>query len=169
MKILEKHISKNLPCYTNIKFNPKYITIHETEIGILDNEEYKNVDYYYSLLANPQRGREKVGYHFLVDDTNAYEFIPSNIVTFHTGTVEGNYNSIGIERCVYTGINHMNAIILQARLTAFLMKKYNIPIENVRTHKSWSGKECPARLLNNIFISFEDFIKLTDSEYKKIK
>ena len=31
---------------------------------------------------------------------------------------------------------------------AQLMKQFNIPISNVRTHKSWSGKHCPHRMLD---------------------
>lgn len=34
-----------------------------------------------------------------------------------------------------------------ARLVAFLMDKYNLTIDKVRTHQSWSGKNCPAFIL----------------------
>ncbi len=119
-------------------------------------------------MLYPDKSREKVGYHFIVDDKNIYEFITPTIVAFHCGNKEGNYNSIGIERCVYSGINHLDAINLQAKLTAYLMKEYNIPLENVKTHKYWSGKECPARLLANTVISFEDFLNLTKMYYERM-
>lgn len=169
MNIIKQIIPKELASYTNISFKPKYITIHEAELGINDVEKYKDVSYYYNMLLNPKKDREKVGYHYIVDDKGVYEFIEPTIVAYHCGNKYGNHNSIGIERCVNEGINHIEAINLQAELTALLMKNFNIPIENVTTHKYWSLKECPNRLLNNVPFSFEKFLSLVNDYYERMK
>ncbi len=59
------------------------------------------------------------------------------------------------------------AIALQEKLTAFLMHKYNIPIENVVPHKKWSGKDCPSRLLYGLYGGWDGFIEKVKYYYDK--
>lgn len=53
-------------------------------------------------------------------------------------------------------------------LVTYLMKKYNIPIENVIMHHTVTGKLCPAMWVHNEaeLIGYYDFLKSIDSNFK---
>jgi len=124
---------------------PTYITIHECSLGTGKTPSSYNREYYIHLMEKPKV--KKSGYHYLVTDTEVIRFIPDDEIAIHAGTYFGNLRSIGIERLVNVDVNFEKAISIQAKLAATLMKKWNIPISNVVSHKYWSGKGCPARLL----------------------
>lgn len=141
-----------------------YITIHESSDGLQYAQDNRTLSYYEDKLRNPPKGLEKIGYHFMVSDTQIVQFIPIQERTAHAGSSEGN-NSIGIERLTNRLINFPKAISNQAKLTATLMHMYNIPIENVVPHKHWSGKECPARLLAGLYGGWDGFIAQVQNFY----
>ena len=144
-----------------IKMNPKYITIHEVSTNLTDEPKDHIISFYENQLLHPEKGREKISYHYIVDDKQIVNFVPDNEKCYHCGDGEngpGNSTSIGIERCAYKGINHIKAIDMQAKLTAYLMKKYNIPIENVVGHSNWRNTPCPARLNSGMFGGFNYFL-----------
>ena len=142
-----------------------FITIHESSDGTGYAEDNRTLEYYENRLRNPPKGLEQIGCHFFVSDSHIVQFIPINVRTAHAGTTEGN-NSIGIERLVNRFIDFPTAIANQAKLTATLMHMFNIPIENVVTHKHWSGKECPARLLAGLNGGWEGFISQVMNFYE---
>lgn len=149
---MTKVVSKLLPIDSPKRIgvmNPEYITIHETSLGMELQPREKNFQKYYDILIHSEN---QIGYHFLVEanfdsENRVYQFLETKVKTRHTGDSDGNAKSIGIERLVNVVTDMNRAIDIQAQLTASLMNKYNIPIENVVPHKFWSGKECPARLL----------------------
>jgi hypothetical protein len=47
------------------------------------------------------------------------------------------------------GIDHAAADRRAALLTAALIRDLRLPGDCIRTHKSWTGKDCPQLLLNN--------------------
>ncbi|MEG0282010.1 MAG: N-acetylmuramoyl-L-alanine amidase [Clostridia bacterium] len=170
MNICYMYVPENSKCILGIPMIPKYITIHEAETGITDAPMFRNYMYYRNLLLHPKYNREKVGYHYIVDDEKAYAFIPDNMKAYHCGDGEfgtGNSESIGVERCVNEGIDHMKAIHIQAKLTAHIANKYSIPLTNIMMHKDWSGKDCPSRLIHNVFISWDEFISLVEKYMKE--
>lgn len=128
---------------------PRYITVHETSLGLSKVPSFKNAEHYISLLKDP-KGDPRVGYHFLCGDDVIYQTMETWSRTAHSGSTEGN-SSIAIERLVNVDIDYDRAINNQAKLTATLMFMYNIPIQNVVPHKFWSGKECPSRLLAGMY------------------
>lgn len=128
---------------------PRFITIHETSLGLSKVPGTKNAEHYISLLENP-KGDPRVGYHFLCGDDVIYQLLETWVRTAHAGSTEGN-SSIAIERLVNSDIDYDRAINNQARLTATLMFRYNIPIENVVPHQFWNGKGCPARLIAGMY------------------
>lgn len=142
-----------------------YITIHESSEGTDFAPADRTLEYYENKLLNPPKGLELIGYHFMVSDTRAVQFIPVGFRTAHAGSTEGNH-SIAIERLVNCNINFPAAIANQAKLAATLMHIYNIPIENVVPHKHWSGKECPARLLSGMHGGWDGFINQVITFYK---
>lgn len=159
-----KHPLKRTECRLGL-CKPRYITIHETSLGIEKKEPERNAAHYIDLLEHP-KGDPRYGYHFLCSDTEVFQFLPTWIRTAHAGTDEGN-SSIGIERLVNVKIDFDQAIKNQAKLAATLMHIYNIPIDNVVTHYHWSGKQCPARLLAGMYgWNWERFIQTVLSYFK---
>ena len=103
-----------------------------------------------------------VGYHYLVTDDKIVQFLPDNEVGHHTGSPFNNH-SIGVERIICEGTSYPDALHNQAKLTATLMVKYNIPLRRVITHvdaRILSGKDpkyCPGRLLYGFYGGMEKF------------
>lgn len=147
---------------------PLYIVIHEVSLGTGKSPSTYNMEHYANMIkAAGQRG-STIGYHYLVGDKFIYHFIPDDISTSHTGTAFGNRNSIGIERIICEGTDYEHAIHNQAKLTATLMLKHNIPLCNVITHKQMqylygtdeqkkNPKQCPGRLLAGFRGTMTDF------------
>lgn len=140
---------------TGEKQTPKYIVIHEVSLGLGRSPQKYNMEYYENLIRTQGKEGKHVGYHFLVGDKQIYQFIEEDETTNHAGSIEGN-KSIGIERLICEGINYEHALHNQAKLTATLMIKWNIPLTNVKTHKGmiWTFKPekeykkgCPSRML----------------------
>ncbi|YCM45479.1 N-acetylmuramoyl-L-alanine amidase [Verrucomicrobiaceae bacterium 227] len=141
---------------------PRYITIHSTQ----NRSSGAGARTHARLI---QRGGLKskhnsLGYltwHFTVDDHSIYQSLPTNVEGQHAdyeGT--GNRKSIGIEMCENAGNSRSATIARTARLTAELMKEYNIPLQNVVPHQHWrmirysdkkdlGHKNCPHFLLDN--------------------
>ena len=90
-------------------------------------------------------------WHFSVDQYMVVQNLPLNESGWHAGTNAGNMNSLGIEMCEAEnqGQNHFRTWDRAAKLTAVLMKNYNIDLRHVVPHHHWTGKNCPAPLMTN--------------------
>ena len=86
-----------------------------------------------------------VSWHFTVDDVQAIQHLPINERAIHAGP--GNASSLGIEVCMHAGIDQAAANLRAARLVAKLLNDLDLPNTAVRTHKSWTNKNCPQLLL----------------------
>ena len=137
---------------------PQYITIHSTEnVGATAAQHAR-----YLLIKgkrsknNPRFGRSGwVTWHFTVDDREVVEHLLPTEQGDHAdyGGV-GDRLSIGIEICEFSSPARQAAAIDRgARLTAFLIRRYNIPVRNIVPHMHWPrwdfryGKPCPRILL----------------------
>ncbi|MEM5633398.1 N-acetylmuramoyl-L-alanine amidase [Bacillus cereus] len=122
--------------------NPEFITVHNTY-----NDATAENEVSYMI-----RNDNQVSFHIAVDDKEAVQGIPLERNAWHTGDGNGNGNrkSIGVEICysLSGGDRYYKAEDNAAIVVAQLMKQYNIPINKVRTHQSWSGKYCPHRMLD---------------------
>lgn len=107
--------------------------------------------------------------HYFVDDDSVTQSVPDNYVAWSVGgnrysnykTTGGaklygiakNANTLNIELCdtQKNGIYNISDKTLAnaIALTKDLMKKYNIPIENVIRHFDVTGKSCPAYYVDN--------------------
>lgn len=118
----------------------KYIVVHNTANASSTAQNER--DY----LSNPNN-IASTSWHIVVDDHEMIEAIPVTEVAFHAGNGVGNQYGIGIEICESGDMAQAerNAV----KLIAYLMKTYNIPIENVKTHQDFSGKECPRQILGH--------------------
>mgnify|MGYP003371594627 FL=1 len=119
--------------------------------------------------------------HYFVDEKEIWKSIENNDTAWHCGTNGKyyhnkcrNYNSIGIELCsekdskgnYYFNSETINNAI---ELTKMLMKKYNIPIENVIRHYDVTRKSCPAPFVSNS-IAWNNFKNsLKGDDYMKVK
>lgn len=133
--------------YSSGSNNIKYIVLHYTAN---QNGTAKNhADYI---------GRSDVGAsaHYFVDDNSIYQVIEDDCGAWHVGDGHGVYgisntNSIGIEMCCMSP----NMTISEQtedntlELVRYLMKKYNIDINNVVRHYDASKKVCPNWSENN--------------------
>ncbi|MGR5864313.1 N-acetylmuramoyl-L-alanine amidase [Bacillus cereus] len=121
--------------------NPEFITVHNTYNDASAENE----------IAYMIRNDNQVSFHVAVDDKEAVQGIPLERNAWHCGDGSGNGNrkSIGVEICysLSGGNRYYQAEDHAAIVVAQLMKRYNIPIRNARTHQSWSGKYCPHRML----------------------
>ncbi|WP_010651711.1 N-acetylmuramoyl-L-alanine amidase family protein [Oceanobacillus massiliensis] len=109
--------------------------------------------------------------HFTVDDGKmSYQHLPTYETGFHTGdgSGDGNRNSIGIELCVNSSGDFSKTRRNAAVLVRKLMQEHQILIYNVVTHNHWSGKLCPANLLNQ-FDSLETRLWIQRYQFQMMK
>lgn len=78
-----------------------------------------------------------------MDDHQIYQHLPDNEEAWHSGDREGNHSSIGIELCVNADGNFDQTMENAAKLTAFLLKEYDLTIDDVKQHYDFNGKDCP--------------------------
>ncbi len=119
----------------------KYIVIHETDnfekgVGALNHAEY--------LKRN---NTSATSWHYTVDDKEIYHHIPDDEIAHHAGDEEGNEYGIGIELCVNIDGDFEKTFDNAAKLVAYLLKAYDLSIDNVKTHHDFSGKDCPHSIL----------------------
>lgn len=145
MKIKQQFISRDRKKQrSGIKMTPKYITIHSTgnERSTAQNE----ADF---VCYNSNR---QASYHFVVDDHNIIQVLPTNEVSWNAGDGHGNgnYKSIAIEIC--ESGDRKKAVDNALELTRYLMDIHDIGVKNVRRHYDWSKKNCPRILIDKSFI-----------------
>ena len=59
----------------------------------------------------------------------------------------GNYNSIGIESCVYNGVEYSKVQKRFANLVAHLLHIYDLGQDRIMQHRNFSGKYCPQSMI----------------------
>ena len=139
---------------------PRFITIHSTQNWTAGAERHAVALQRGALRAPKRIGGNRIGYliwHFTVDDRQAIQHMPTTEQGEHADfDGPGNRYSIGIEMCENRGNNRAATIERTAKLTAYLMKKYDIPLSNVVPHYHWprhgcnpEHKNCPWFLLDN--------------------
>ena len=128
----------------------KYIVVHYTA-NDGDTDE-NNGNYFKNNYVGASA-------HYFVDGDSITQSVPDNHIAWHCGANRykhptcRNSNSIGVELCderrngVYYPTNETIANALE--LVEYLMKKYNIPKENVIRHYDVTGKMCPAYWCGN--------------------
>jgi N-acetylmuramoyl-L-alanine amidase CwlA len=131
----------------------KYIVIHYTANN--GDTAKNNADYF----AN--NGNILASAHYFVDENAVWQSVKDTDTAYHCGTTGvykhplcRNTNSIGIEMCSRKDANgkyyFKDATVKNAAdLTKELIKKYNIPKENVIRHYDVTGKVCPAPMVTD--------------------
>ncbi|KFN04377.1 N-acetylmuramoyl-L-alanine amidase [Bacillus clarus] len=130
--------------------NPKYITIHETDNYSVGANAKNHAQYLYNQATGTTD--RSASWHFTVDDKEIYQHLPLDENGWHAGdgtNGTGNRESIAIEIAVNQDGDYNKAVENARKLAAYLMGELNIPLENVRKHQFWSGKNCPAIMIKN--------------------
>jgi len=121
--------------------------------------------------------------HYIVDDTNILRCIPDDEIAYHVGAKkyaaaglkikEGNYSPnyflIGIKMCVNSDGDWNKTCQNTVELAAYLLKKYNLNVENLYRHYDITGKDCPKMMLDpNEWQAFKDKVSKMMDEIKLV-
>lgn len=158
MNIIQDLIPKGCINRPGTASSREYITIHETGNKTVGAGAKAHANYIKTL-------KSKTSWHYTVDDESIYQHIPDDEKSYHTSDKFANENSIAIEICVNIDGDFSKAVANAIELVRTLMKKYNIPIKNVKTHKDWTGKKCPAILLSGWDKFIEECVKTDEPEF----
>lgn len=162
---------------------PRYITIHSTRnfdrgaTALKHGEAMGNG----AFTSRKLIGGNRTGYltwHYTVDQSLTVQHLPRNEQGEHADfDGPGNTSSIGIEMCENAGNDLTATIDRTAKLTAWLMHKHRIPLQNVVPHYHWprnfitpARKACPQILLDHgePGKKWRKFQTLVDLYYKSI-
>lgn len=158
--------------------NVYWIVVHDTASTATGSNALAHANYLYNAAM---AGTELwVSWHFTVDDHDIYQHLPEyergyhagdGSSTPHTGYVKnsvqylggGNRNGVGIEMSVNQDGDMYRTWQRTAKLVAYLLDKYNLPLDHQKYHHDFSGKDCPNTLRNAGLVPlFEQFVA---SEY----
>lgn len=120
----------------------RYITIHETANSGKGADAAAHAKYVKSL-------KERTSWHYTVDDGSIYQHLPDEEKSYHTSSSIANESSIAVELCVNSDGDFQKTVDNAVWLVHELMKKHGIPAENIRSHRDWTGKNCPEKLLES--------------------
>jgi N-acetylmuramoyl-L-alanine amidase len=130
---------------------PRYVTIHSTQNWSPGADAWRHG----LALKNSKLG--KLSWHYTTDENVAVQHLPTNVTGRHADfDGPGNRYSIGIEMCEHPGNSRSRTVDRTAKLAAYLMYKYGIPLSRVVPHYHWprhgrspAHKNCPHFLLDN--------------------
>ena len=149
-----------------VKITPKFLTYHNTgNSGKGANAKAHNKLIHNMANKNP-RDTSHVSWHLTIDENFIIQHIPFDEMAYHCGDgsskASGNMTSIGLEICMHSDQkNYHQAEENAIALGVYLAKQLNIPIANHVPHQKWSGKFCPAVILQRDggFTKFHNRIK----------
>ena len=142
-------------CIPNVKITPTSITIHNT--GNIGASAKANHNYMKNINKS---GERTASWHFTVDDKEIYQAQSTNYKCYHAGNSTGNNTSIGIEICMFNDKERQRKVYKNAiELVKILMAYHKFNISQVKRHKDWSGKHCPAWLIEGKFGFTWDWFK----------
>ncbi|WP_066193643.1 peptidoglycan recognition protein family protein [Gracilibacillus timonensis] len=160
-QLVDKSIANELTYGTGNEI--RYIVVHET------GNTAQGADAQAHANLQSRGNSREASWHYQVDDKDMIQSFKDHYRCWHAG---GRYNhySIGIEICVNADGDFKKAVANTSRLTKYLMKRYNIPLTHVITHKTASGwKDCPHYLRSGSKgITWLDFIGTLDKSSEKV-
>ncbi|HQM07492.1 MAG TPA: N-acetylmuramoyl-L-alanine amidase [Bacilli bacterium] len=134
-------IQSILPDSSSLKPNrmrsaTKYIVIHNTGMAHPTATAKGLNEYIHSTTR-------VASWHFSIDDKETYQQLKLGEVGWHAGESNGNNYGIGIESCVYQGVDFNMVLRRLAKLSAKLLILYNLDLTDMKQHYDFSGKDCP--------------------------
>lgn len=144
---------------TGVEREIHYITIHETDNTEKNATAKAHNEYLHSYAKN-----HTLSWHYTVDETEVYHHIPDKETAYNAGDnirrEGGNRNGIGIELCVNEGSDFDQTLHNAAVLTAYLLDKYHLTVDDVKKHQDFSGKICPNTLITED--RWEEFLTMVE-------
>lgn len=126
--------------------NPcRYITIHETG----NTAKGAGAKAHAAYLKGDTAANLPVSWHYTADSAEIVQHLPDNEGAYHASdgpTGPGNGSSIGIEIAVNADGDYALAVENTARLCALLCERHGLTEADLRQHRDWIGKNCPARM-----------------------
>ena len=147
----------------------KYLVIHETDNFSAGADAAAHNSFIHQN-ANAESGI--VSWHYTVDDHEIYHHLPDNETAYHAGDQMekngGNMNGVGIEMCVNEDSNYEQTLINTEKLCARLLLAYDLdPDKALKKHQDFSGKVCPAKLINDG--RWDEFCAAVKQKYEELK
>lgn len=147
----------------------KYLVIHETDNFSAGADAAAHNSFIHQN-ANAESGI--VSWHYTVDDHEIYHHLPDNETAYHAGDQMekngGNMNGVGIEMCVNEDGNYEQTLINTEKLCARLLLAYDLdPDKALKKHQDFSGKVCPAKLINDG--RWDEFCAAVKQKYEELK
>lgn len=154
VKVHTKLIDSGTEARPGKKRKIKYLVIHETDNTARGADAENHAEF---LSKN---NKTSTSWHYTVDDKEIYHHIPDDEVAHHAATDKGNLYGIGIELCVNEDGNFEKTFENGTKLVAYLLKEYNLSLNDIKTHNDFSGKDCPHNILKaNRMEEFKNKVK----------
>lgn len=154
-KVHTKLIDSGTEARPGKKRKIKYLVIHETDNTANGADAENHAEF---LSKN---NKTSTSWHYTVDDKEIYHHIPDDEVAHHAATDKGNLYGIGIELCVNEDGKFEKTFENGTKLVAYLLKEYNLNINDIKTHNDFSGKDCPHNILKaNRMEEFKNKVKI---------
>jgi len=119
------------------------ITVHQTG----NTDRGANAQMHANLQSNGNS--RAASWHIQVDDHEAIQSFPYTAKTWHAGDYTGNQESISVELAINSDGDYNKTLENGAQVVRYLMDKFNLDISDVYRHYDWSGKWCPAQIMNS--------------------
>lgn len=130
--------------FANNPMTPTSETIHNTSNPNVGAENHRK----FLINHNKYSATGVVSsWHFTVDDIKIVQHLDTHKQAYHAGTTLGNQTSIAIEVCEFTDAKKQAKAYENAKALARYLQVNVATIKTVRSHKSWSGKNCPRKIL----------------------
>lgn len=146
LNLSEAYIPVGRPNRSGRALRPAFVTIHNTDnddpgADALRHSSFVRNTGFYTL---PSGKKQWVSWHFTVDDVRTVKQLPLNEQGIHAGA--GNGVSVAVEVCMHREIDQAAADERAATLAAVLLHDLGLQPAAVRTHHSWTQKDCPSLL-----------------------
>ncbi|MBS5165602.1 MAG: N-acetylmuramoyl-L-alanine amidase [Butyricicoccus pullicaecorum] len=144
----------------------QYIVIHETDNFAAGANAARH-----DAFIHQNAMQEKLSWHYTIDDHEGYQHIPDTEPAYHAGDGMqpngGNTNGIGIELCVAEDNDYEQTLKNGAILAGYLLYQYDLGMDALKKHQDFSGKICPARLIEEN--RWEEFCNMVQDNYTYFK
>lgn len=128
---------------SGVALRPTSVTIHETANKAIGADALAHARY----LQGPEAAQRLVSWHYTVDSKRIVQHLPESEVGWHTAVHSGNHSSIGIEICINADGDFPRACANARILAGIIAYRRGFRFTQILPHRSWSGKHCPATLL----------------------
>ena len=135
----------------------EYIVIHDTGNSAAGADAMAHYNYFAG-------GDRDASAHYFVDDHEVVQIIDDSEASWHSGvpyktyaTPISNTNSIGIELCINSDGNYNEMVKNGVDLAAYLLWKYDLPIDHLVRHYDCNGKTCPLTMSGSNWAVWNEF------------